>query len=157
MSTTDPASPFPLDDVVPEGASFHLKSVGEVALRPVDLADEIWMRKTFGPERLRQAFDGFQLDVLARIVFRVMTPESRALFAKRRVTLVNEEGDQAEHEVGGVDLLMACVSGLPEKTAMVRALLRTLGFSRPALEKLAGKEACDEMDRTADRAQKKSP
>lgn len=125
-----------LEDIVPQGASFHLKKTDKTYhLNPVMLSDELWMQQTFGAE-LEIILKEVRMKEICRIVFRLMTDEDKQDFLKKEVQFINEEGDSMTKSIGGAELLFLLVSGFNEKIAIFEALLRTIGVSRPIQDAL---------------------
>lgn len=125
-----------LEDIVPRPSSFTLSNGKVYHLRAVTLGDEVWMAQEFGGEKLRAIFDRGEMLPICRIVFRLLSEEDKAEFAKQTVTIMNEEGDSMQETLGGYRLLYTRISGFSEKQAVLTALLETLGISRPTLEKI---------------------
>lgn len=130
-----------LEDLIPQGSSFNLKATGKAyRLRPLNLDDEAWLAKTFGAD-LQAIMSEVRHVEIARIAFRQMEPEDQADFAAREVKLMNEEGETEVVRLGGYRLLLALIQGTAEKIAIYRALLETIGISRPMQDRLMGEEA----------------
>jgi hypothetical protein len=121
-------------DLVPRPATFKLK--GKVyRLRPFNLDDEEWLRQAYG-EKISKVFTEQRWFDIVRIAFHQLLPHDRALFPKTTVRVVNEEGDEAEHSVGGFRRMALIVESIEEKNNILRALMETLGVSRPIQKKL---------------------
>lgn len=126
--------PVKLEDLVPQGAEFNLKQTGKTyKLRAVSAADEIWMKQTFGDD-LQKVFSEVRIREICRIVFRIMEQDSKASLAVRDVTIMDESGKEEKIQLGGVDLLMTLVSGISEQVEILKALLQTIGISRPMID-----------------------
>lgn len=138
-----------LEDLVPEGSEFTLKKTGKTyRLKPITLHDELWLQKTFGDE-IEKIFRQIRMKEVCRIVFHQLEEEDKEDFLSREVTFINEEGEKQSVKMGGAELLFALISGHAEKVKIFEALLRTIGISRPLMEKL-------EADTKAEEAQKKT-
>lgn len=123
-----------LEDLVPEGSEFTLKSTGlTYKLRAFTMQDEIWIAKTFG-EGIKDIFEKARMQEICRIVYHQL--ENKEDFCKREVKIINEEGEEVTGQVGGVDLLISLISGMDEKLNIINALLATIGISRGVMEKL---------------------
>lgn len=125
-----------LKQVIPQNSSFTLQSTGKTySLRKVTLEDEGWMQENFG-DKTQEIFEKMDMQQLSRLVFRLLSDEDRTEFAKRKVKFIDEEGNYIEREVGGVALFKGVLSGMNDKIEVVRALLETIGISRPMQDKL---------------------
>lgn len=120
-----------LEDIRPLRSSFKLAATQdrEYFIRPFSLDDEIWMNKTFGADGIKAIFDRGEWPKICQIAYHQL--EDKEPFLKQKITLVNEEGEKAEHEVGGVKLFHALVRGQNEKLNIIQALLEAIGISRP--------------------------
>lgn len=123
-----------LEDLKPEMGEFTLKFNNKnYSLRPASLEDEVWMDKTFG-DSMVEIFQKMKMEPICRIVYRLMSPEDQLDFGPKTVRIVNEDtGEEISSErIGGYKQLMRMmIGGAPEKLAMLTALTRTLGLSRP--------------------------
>jgi hypothetical protein len=129
-----------LEDIVPQGATFTLSRTKKTyRLRPVSLADEIWLNKEFGAQ-IETIFREVRMREICRIVFHQLEEESKADFAKQTVTIMNEEGDKVSETKGGAELLFCLIAGFAEKMEIFNALLQTIGISRPMVEKLVAED-----------------
>jgi len=128
-----------LSELIPESAEFKLRITGKIYhLRPVTLADESWMAKTFGKE-VDKIVDMSPV-TLSRVVFRLMTEESKKDFLEKDVTFIDESGHEIHQKLGGSELLLHCISGVNEKIEVMQAFLQTLGISRPMQDEIIKEE-----------------
>jgi len=128
-----------LSQLKPKAAKFILDSMGEEKefhLRPVNLSDEVWLNENF--EDMSDVFDNLRMDKIARIVFRLLTDESKLFFQTQDVETVDEEGNKVTMKVGGVKMLQMAISGYENKINVVVALLECIGFSRPEVSSDSG-------------------
>lgn len=128
-----------LSQLQPKAAKFILDSMGEKKefhLRPVTLADEVWLNENF--DDISDVFDNLRMDKIARIVFRLLTDESKLFFKTQDVDTVDEEGNEMTIKVGGVKMLQMAISGYSNKINVTVALLECIGFSRPEVLKEDG-------------------
>jgi len=128
-----------LSQLKPKAAKFILDSMGEEKefhLRPVNLSDEVWLNENF--EDMSDVFDNLRMDKIARIVFRLLTDESKLFFQTQDVDTVDEEGNEMTMKVGGVKMLQMAISGYENKINVVVALLECIGFSRPEVSSDSG-------------------
>lgn len=139
--------PLTYADLVPQEVSFTLRSMPNVQLKlhPITLDDENWLQREF--PNLQQDIATLKMSVIARIVWRLLTEDSKAFFPASEVTVMNEEGHKAKVSVGGVTLLATRVQGTQDKLDLVKVLLECIGFSRPVT---------DEIFKTKELGQKKS-
>lgn len=127
--------PIDLNDIIPREASFELSKLegGPVTLRALNLDDEMWIDREFGA-RWGEILRGIVMEPICRLVFRLMSDADKLRFATKTVRIVNEEGDAIEEKRGGVKLLMCYVVGYDQKMIVYRALMETIGVSRPLLD-----------------------
>lgn len=139
--------PIRLEDLKPEAAKFYLRSMGkEYTLRPVTLEDEKWLRTTFKDD-LQRIFSEQKSYEICQIIWRLLSEEDKGDFKQIEVKGYDEEGCETVTKLGGVDRLMSCVHGYAEKILIFRALLQTIGISRPMQDELAKEEAEAEKKR----------
>lgn len=132
-----------LSKIKPQESTFKLGQVSDkvFTMNPINLGDEIWLDQTYGDD-LGKIFEDINIKEISRIVFRLLKPEDRLFFKKRVITLINEEGEEGEVEMGGVVLLQSLISGWEEKIAILNALLKNIGLSRPEInEENTGEES----------------
>lgn len=123
-----------IEDLIPERAEFTLKSTGRsYTMRPVSLDDEVWMQRAYGQE-LQKIFQEPRLREICRIAYRLI--EDKSDFVTRTVKIISEEGQQTEEHLGGVDLFLRMIVGIHEKQAIMEALAKTIGVSRPMIDKI---------------------
>lgn len=140
-----------LSKITPIESTFKLRNAREEAftMRPVNLADEIWLDRTYG-NKIIDVFNNLNIKEISRIVFRLLKDEDKEFFVKRDLTIINEVGDRETMHIGGVELLQYLISGWDEKINILNALHENIGFSRPE-----PKEQEDEEEET-DSDEKKS-
>ncbi len=139
-----------LKDIRPQGAQFALSLTKRLyRLRPINVEDELWMAEKFGAN-LQEILTRGQMDGVCQIVYHQLEHEDREEFREQVVTFVDDSGKEAKETKGGYKLLLCMISGTEEKLAIFEALLKTIGISRPVLEKLS--ETTDEAS-----PQKKTP
>lgn len=138
-----------LEELIPQPAQFTLENTGRLyTLRKVSLEDETWIAATFGA-KFANIMAGEDMRELMRLVFRLLTLEDQKTLIRQNVKVIDESGAEHDRPLGGVDLLMALVSGQAEKEAIVRAVWQTIGVSRPLQDEIIADAAKAE-------AQKKS-
>lgn len=119
-----------LKDLNPQGSKFTLRQAErEFSLRPINLRDEKWLQATFG-NRLNKIFTEMLMLEVCRIAFHQLEEEDKKFFAKKELTLTNEEGESVTETIGGYELLFWYVSGLDEKMELFQSLMETIGVSR---------------------------
>lgn len=124
-----------LIDLKPQESSFKLQKYDEIfKLNPITLADEAWLLETYGQEGVSAIFTEMNLPEICRVVFRLMSLDSKRAFKKKEVTLIDEEGNETTGELGGLDLFMAMMSGNDDKVAVINALIENIGASRPEVK-----------------------
>lgn len=120
-------------DMKPKESKLKLKSLkNDLTLRPVSLADEAWLDEQYGSKEITKIFNEVNIKEISKIVFRLLDNESKKIFKKQIVEMIDENGDSSEVELGGVELFRSMIIGWDEKVALLNALLENIGLSRPA-------------------------
>lgn len=128
-----------LDDICPQPAEFKLDSCGRsYVIRTINISDEQWVRETYG-DRIQEVFDEQRWPDICRIVYRLL--EDKSDFIKKEVRIVDEYGNEELHELGGVDLFRTMVSGHKDKNAVIQALVKSFGLSKPLQQQIAAAQA----------------
>lgn len=130
--------PIKLEDLRPQPASFRLRKFShDFLLRPVSLADDAWLRETFGAEveKAMSTEEG-----MVRLAYRLMAEEDKAIFKPIDRTVLDENGETKNERVGGWRLLLESIEGIDEKTKVARALIHTRGISAPVLDEIIEEE-----------------
>lgn len=135
-----------LNDLQPTTGSFYLAQMKKsYELRPINMADELWLKEKFGGDNeIQKIFTEIDLYKIAQIAYHQITEHiPRALdeechdfgckkdFVLQKVKYIDEDGREVETVVGGAKLLMSAITGWKEKKEVLSALLKTLGVSRP--------------------------
>ncbi len=111
-----------LEHILPTNPEFTLKSTGKTyRLRLVTLADQVWMRKTFGTEdRVREVMVRTEWEEIAKIVYHQLEDKSDFLSVTKED--VNDEGDTVTLKWTGPVRLLEAVSGTSEGITILNAL-----------------------------------
>lgn len=128
--------PISLENLVPQEVTFDLvvdKEPKQITLRPVSLADEVFLKTEIKGDLESVQTDSAQL---CRFVFRLMKEESKALFPLRAVEFMDESGKSFKTELGGVALFMTMVRGPMEVLKIKEALLMAFGIKKETLNQL---------------------
>jgi hypothetical protein len=124
-----------LQHLVPRETEVTLAKFKEpLKVRSCTLADDVWSLNKYGrgiDEVLRKP----KVEEIVAIFFRLMDLESQKLFVKQKITVIDDHGNEEHIELGGVNLLMACMQGGGELVLISKAILESVGFSRPVLDK----------------------
>lgn len=132
--------PLKLEDIVPSPAEFKLARTDRTyKLRPLSLDDEMWLQATFG-NNLQEVFDKVQMMEICRIAYHQMEIEDKESLRAQDVMLQDEEGNSEKAKIGGVKLLFALIAGTSEKLEVMKAILQTIGISRPMIDELTREE-----------------
>ena len=91
------------------------------------------MAKRFGSD-ISKIFRELQMMPIAEMAYHQMI--DRSDFVKQKVKFINDEGEEAFHEIGGIKLFFSMIQGMNEKITIVQALMATIGISRPMMEKM---------------------
>lgn len=131
-----------LRELRPQESSFKLRAAKRsFTLNPITLADEVWLDEQYGSEMIQEIFLSTNIKEISRIVYRLLKVEDKQFFKTRPVTFIDEEGNEAEIQLGGVELLRYMVSGNDEKLELINALIENIGLSRPDAEEDSKKKA----------------
>ena len=128
-----------LEDLIPARATFTLKSRPgiEYALRPMDLNDQVWIKKTFGnQDALQVALQGMDVEAVTRMVYHQLEQSSRKDFVATTESQVDDDGNEVTRTITGPEKLRAELSWPQEFMGLVTVLLKTIGLSQPILDKL---------------------
>lgn len=125
-----------LSDTIPKRASFRLKQSGKHKLRPLNLADEIWLEDTFAVDGVMPNIAD-DMRLLSRAVYHQL--EDKSPFKAQDVEYQDEDGCISTRKLGGYDLFLQSIIGLEEKIIVLNAWLECLGVSRPVQEELKKK------------------
>jgi hypothetical protein len=130
--------PISLEDLKPQSAEFYLRGPDRTyRIRPINLADEAWMKRTFGAELAQKTQDP---EGLCQILFHQLEDEDKKDFSPVERDTFDEDGNPVKEKIGGWRLLMSKVSGLPEQVGMSKALLQARGFSAPLIDEMVRDE-----------------
>jgi len=127
-----------LNEILPKSKSFKLAMLNDtLKVKPVTLSDEIWLVETFGVDGVQKIFEQVKFSEISKIVWRLLDNKSKAKLKKQVVVVYNDEGEETEHKLGGVELLNSLISGWGEKEEIIAALLASLGFTDNMLDEIA--------------------
>lgn len=140
-----------LEEIIPKRSEFKLlKTKRSYALRPLSLDDELWLQHTYG-DQLEKILGEIRMKEICQIVFHQMEEESKAYFAAKDITFMDDNGESKTHRVGGAALLLCMISGgMTEKLEIFNALMETVGISRPIQDRLV---ASDQLKKKQSRQQ----
>ncbi len=128
-----------LEDICPEPAEFTLESCGRsYIIRTINIADEQWVKQVYG-QAVEDVFNEQRWPDICRIVYRLL--EDKADFVKKEVKLIDEQGNEKTTELGGVDLFRTMISGPKDKNAVIQALVKSFGLSKPLQQQIAAAAA----------------
>lgn len=122
-----------LSDIRPQLGTFTLEVTGELVhqFRKISLDDYGWVEETFG-ETLDKLFaEGreVKLSVVAKLFYHQL--KDRSPFKAETKTEVDEEGEEREVRISGVQKFRQSIVGIEEQMAVVNAFLKTMGMSQP--------------------------
>jgi hypothetical protein len=129
--------PVKLEDLLPARPVFFMQKRNKTfSIRPPNMADHVWFANKYGDgTRVAQILAGRDWAEITKIVYRLFTQENREAFKSTKAKVVNEDGDEAEIELKGPEVLLQELSGPGEATKMLAALNRAIIISNPELEK----------------------
>jgi len=126
-----------LEQIKPEMGSFGLEAFPGIQfhLRKISLNDKIWAKQTFGKsieevlnktkEEIEGNYEEF-LNSYSRIAYHLIQEDQKVVFVSREVPTIDENGIEGKIKIGGVKLFQACVQGIEEQLAVMRAVGKTL-------------------------------
>lgn len=145
-----------VEDIIPAPSKFKLQATGDKVfrLRPMSLADRIWMRQEWTEKKIQEIFLTQDMSELCRIIYHQL--ENRELLKKQKVKFINEEGDEAHHEIGGVKLLISLLSvSYLEQQSVLEALMDSMGINRELRDRIERIQS-GEKKNTVTRTKKKT-
>lgn len=123
-----------LTDLVPHEVEFRISRCSEpLKLRACTLLDDVWALKKFG-RYIEEVLTKPQIEEIIQICFRLLVYESQKQFEQIKVPGVDEEGRISQVTIGGAELLMHTLTGGSELEIVSKAVLESVGFSRPVIE-----------------------
>lgn len=149
--------PLDIDKLIPREGSFQLKDIEEpFRTKPLTLSDEIFIKNELGGDLDKILKDP---ELTCRLVYRILSDDSKTLLKKRKVKFFDESGDSFEKELGGVMLLCCLVKGVNEKIAIQKAILCSFGIDEEMfkeMEELAEKKTLAQLNPSKKQTGKKS-
>lgn len=138
--------PMRLEDMIPEETQVTLVSPGgekkSYDLRCINLEDEAWMIRVFGPTGIQSVFkENIDVVGLAKIIFRQLKDKSD--FLPRSEETYDEDGEKVTLKVTGPDLVLRGIVGKAHVLEVLQALSKIIGASQPPVEE-EDKKAMDE-------------
>lgn len=127
-----------LEDLIPEKASFTLKATGgiEHTLRIPNIQDHAWMKQTFGGE-ITKVLESSDKMGMARVVYRLL--ENRSPFMATENEEIDDDGVYVKVRRTGWENFARAVVGHAEQIEVYKALMSTVGLSKPVIENLKKK------------------
>lgn len=140
-----------LEQLIPERVSWTKIIEGdgetrelELHFRPFSVEDESWLKTAFG-DKLQEKFEKMDMEALTRIAFRQLDPECKRELMKIKFMDMDEDGNDIEIAKRGPEKLGKLIVGYPDQLELLKALLRTRGFSMPIIEEL-GEHIVNEVE-----------
>jgi len=126
------STPFKLEDLVPEEASFLLAAFPdkEFKIRTVNIEDWTHFKNKYG-ERLSDILQGKDWEEICAMIFRLLSSADKETFSARDCEFWDDEGNKTVGRIGGAKLLAHYVNGIPEFLKMTEALYRSIGAGKP--------------------------
>lgn len=102
-----------LNDLLPKSASCKIRLIGgeeiEISFRPFTLRDMAWMQDTFDTEKQRRALTQMKAEPICKVIWYMLTPESKALFKNIEFVEYDEEAQEEKKViVSGYEKLLHC-------------------------------------------------
>lgn len=141
-----------LSDINPQPAEIMIGGE-QYTLRKFDLDDECWLRETFQGQAIFT--EKMTTEQMCRIAFHQLTTKDKEKFQAVDVDIVSDDtGEKMTTKIGGWKLFRAKISGPGEKLIIFKALLHTIGISRPMLNKILSDEEKKQMMLEEEKAEK---
>lgn len=103
----------------------------ELVLRPVNIQDQVWLKKEIGAEAFQKALSEMDMEVVSRVIYRQLDNESKRKLAPVDIIEIDEDGVESKQTLNGPARLRAGIRGLNHNSQILSSLLRTLGYSYP--------------------------
>lgn len=123
-----------LGDIRPEEAEVE---IGDkiYTLRKFGLDDESWLKNEF-KDHEHLFTDKMTTDQMCQLVYHQLKTEDKADFKQIDCTIIDDSGVEHKGKIGGWKLLRQKISGVNQKAQIMKALVHTLGISKPLWDKL---------------------
>ncbi len=123
-----------LREIFPVEIEVKLESVDvPLKVRSCTLADDIWAEQKFG-KSMEEVLTAPKLAELVQIFYRLLEKESQELFLLREVKFIDDNGVSISQKIGGAELLVWSIKGGRELLLVSKAIMQSIGFSRPILD-----------------------
>lgn len=108
----------------------------EIIINPPSVSDEIWFRDVIGEDKLRETLEKMNdIPMLCRIVFKLLSFESKQLIMKYQIVDIDEEtGEEVELKSKPYEKLSYLISGSTEIVKIIQALVKAKGLSLPQVK-----------------------
>ncbi len=108
-----------LEDLEPATASFKLSTFPEhtFKLKPYTLRVQLWAQKTFKKDILQDAVFKQDIELLTELAFYILSDEDKKILPT-------------------TEAMQDAVVSFKDRSALINAILETMGFSQPVVEKL---------------------
>lgn len=129
-----------LEDLIPAQADLRLWVNGKLKnfkLRPIDLRDEVWMANKFGAG-IQEIFEQVKMEEICHIIFHQL--ENKEPFKAIEYEEYDDDGEVLVLKKTGPHRVMEGIKGVDHKVEVFKALLETIGISKPMLNELEQKE-----------------
>lgn len=120
----------------------------EYTLRPVGLADEVWMKNKWG-EDLQTIFKEINVGELSKLIYHQMTDADKAKLPGLKEKKPDDDGFEVEVITPAWKRIQNGIRGIPHQLEVYQALLCLIGLSRPVIDKLT-KEEEKEVEKKSD-------
>ena len=117
-----------LTKLFPKKASFHLSAIDkDIHLLPATVGRLLELTRKFGEVQIDKVLSNPTPDDVIKIVFFLMTNESKQLFKMQEYVDYDIEGREVPTHIGGVKLLLRYISTADEYKGIVDAVQQCFG------------------------------
>jgi len=124
-----------LRDIIPQETSFYLRLIDKTfVMAPLNLGHELEFTEKLGENWGEKLFTEFNFSDIIFATYRLLNNESKGYLVKQEVTTYDDDGNEKDITIGGVELLKKLISGNAEKEDVIKALIENVGVNSPTVE-----------------------
>ena len=118
-----------LKELSKKAASIKIGNIS-FEFRVISLADEIWLAETYG-DKLTALFsvESFDLKEASRVLYHQLI--NKEILKKQTVKTIDEDGNESNIELGGLDLFRQLIIGYDMKIKMIEVMGEIFRISHP--------------------------
>lgn len=141
-----------LEELLPQKPEFFVSKMGKTyALRPPNMADQVWFRDRYGKsDKFEKALEEQDWPEIARVAYYLLEDEGKRDFLAGNLKVIDGEGVERTIHHSGPEKLLVALSGLKEMLEVMQAITRAIVISNPVAEAVAKKMLREEVKRDPD-------